>query len=96
MKTQLVSPLPMGPPVLLPPAGSPPKWRGRGGGHIVNCGCSKYKYMCMCVFAVYPVCMIPQPQYFTTGAGCHDNVGTGKDLKFSPMSMRESTWPLCW
>ena len=43
-KMRLVSPLPMGPPVLLPPAGSP-----LNGGHIASSGCGKYKYKYKCV-----------------------------------------------
>ena len=43
-----MSPLPMGPPVLLPPAGSPPEW-----GHVASSGSGKYKYKykykCVCV-----------------------------------------------
>ena len=50
METRLVSPLPMGPPDLSPPAGSPLEW-----GHIASSGCGrykykyKYKYKCVCV-----------------------------------------------
>ena len=46
-KMRLVFPLPTGPPVLLPPAGS------MGGGHGASSGCGKYKYKYKCVH----VCM---------------------------------------
>ena len=50
---RLVSPLPTGPIVLLPSAGSPPEW-----GHIANSGCGNTSTsVCVCVCAHACVCV---------------------------------------
>ena len=54
VEIRLVSPLPTGPPDLLPPAGSP-----LNGGHVASSGCDKYKckYKCVCVSVRARVCV---------------------------------------
>ena len=45
-------PLPTGPPVLLPPAGSP-----LSRVHVANSGCGEYKLECVCVCACVRACV---------------------------------------
>ena len=56
VEIRLVSPMSMGPPVLLPPAGSL-----LNGGHVASSGCGKnkykYKYMCVCVYVCMHACV---------------------------------------
>ena len=57
METRLVSPLPTGPPVLLPPAGSPPKWGPRSQFWLSQLQYKTTTSVCVCVCLCVCVCV---------------------------------------